>query len=267
MKKKKIIILILLVIGIIVGLIFSIYQTKQVINPPEETVLPNDDVIVPTPTPTFVAAETPTPQIKQENSFGEYTVPDNKQGELLSQTTAKNIELQARKQFENFEFEEGLKIIRDAIKKYTFDDNGETLEKLYYEASLITSLQTAPVENALDIVSAITDEELLVIATLYAPLQTKASIICNNESLFPIFTGTVKIVNKEIVADDKLEEIKILYPAVRLLCKIEFIIEEEHLYAYIIIYPEKDIALYSFEPISDKTKFFTLKKYREVQNY
>lgn len=267
MKKIKIIFLILLIIVTIIGFILGIYKTEPIVNLPEETILPDNNIIIPTPLPTPIVSSTPTPQVKQENSLGEYTVPDNKQGESLSKTTAKNIETRARKYFENFEFEEGLKLIQDAIIKYNFDESGEVLEKLYYEASLITNLQAAPVENALDIVSAITDEELLLIATLYSPLQTKASIICNHESLFPIFTGTVIILNKEVIADAKLDEIRILYPAVESLCRIEFVIEEEHLYAYIMVYPEKDIALYSFEPVNDNTKFFTLKKYREIQNY
>lgn len=264
--KIKIILLILLIIGTIIGFIFGIYKKEPVPNSPNETMSHGNNVVVQTPTPTPTESSAPIPQTKPEDSIGKYTVPDNEQGKALDKTTAKNIETRTRKYFEQFEFEEGLKLIQDAINQYKFEENGKTLEKLYYEASLVTNLKTAPIENGLDIISAITDEELLVLATLYSPLLTRASVICNHESLFPIFTGTVTIRNKEFIADDKLEEIRILYPAVESLCRIEFVIEEEPLFAYVIVYPEKDIALYSFEPTSDNTKFFTLKKYREILN-
>lgn len=276
MSKK--IVSVLLIIAIIFGMALSIYLTIKIRNNSQEIEEPNEKTN-PEETPQQNNQEE-IPDNTQENRdnekienekeehTGEYSVPDNKEGEILTESQALVIETQVRDCFRNFEFQEGIEIIKDAIKKYNFDENGKKLESLYYEASLITNLENASEEGIRNITHSMTDPELLLLSALSSPTYIRSLMILSDDSILPIYDeGNAKIISHELETGDKLERIKVMYPTIDKLHKFKIAVENYSLYAYIIQYPEGIARLHSFEEeVPNSTDYYTLKRYKEITN-
>jgi hypothetical protein len=215
--------------------------------------------------------DTPKTNLEEdiEKNNGEYSVPVNKEGQILSESMALSIENEVRMLFRQLKFKEGTEKLGEAINTYNLENNEYLLEQLYYEGSLLISLPVLEENGATNVINAIKDTENLLISVLVGHPGARPNIILYNESLNPILDlEEVRIIEKTNETDKELlAKVKSDYPLVTNVEKIRFEVDNEQFYANIFVYEDGSAKLYKIDMVEhyDIKPYLTLREWKEFR--
>lgn len=134
-----------------------------------------------------------------------------------------------------------IKLIDDELVNYKFHEQYNwKIGAIYYDATVMMGTLTVPVEGQGQMVKNLKDPIMLAIGTLMIPEKSRRDVIINPESLTPIFSGSVDIVEiEENPEDDKIaQEIYNTQGSVRNVYKMTILLETTNkIYAYVYTTP------------------------------
>jgi len=281
LQKKKTFLLILLGLLAVVGMVVSIFLTKEITKSVEETPPTQEEAPKEEPKEPVVPEE--PEQLNENEKVVEepkkspesiYQVPQVDKKEI-SVSEAKHYEQQARAKFRELRFLEGANLLEPVTKEYSDEGAGALLHQLYFEGSLLANVvpppdraytgEIAEGEGVYNIMNAIRDPEMLLLGAIGLDDIERGKVILNKQSLNPIFFGQVFIQEKTVNEGDMLKEVHILYPEVKTLHQIHFVIEGYHLYAYIMEYPDGTAKVHSLQEVNkDTTPYKTIREWEEL---
>lgn len=129
--------------------------------------------------------------------------------------------------------------MKGKVEEYNFTEGTNLrIASIYHDASLMITTLTVPEFQAGKIAKGMKDPEMMVIGTLMLPESPRREVISDKHSLSPIFEGSVKIKNHEVLRGDTTESnaVRAFNATVgaEFVHKIEFEIEGNNLYAYVL---------------------------------
>lgn len=203
-----------------------------------------------------------------------YEKPKETEKSSISSTDAKAIEQKVRSSFRKFEFDAGLSQLQSVVSTTKNEGEGAILHQLNEEGTTLLNLLPAAEEENVEempdligitnMVGSIQDPENKLLAVLLINDRLRVQYIVDQASLSPLFDGPIRISGQKEVTGEELDKIRYVYEDASRLVRVDFSIESNQLYAYVLYFPDgtsKFFGIYSehetkYKTVSEWKKFY-----------
>lgn len=157
------------------------------------------------------------------------------------------------KQLKDYAEKADYKVIIDTINEkrraYKFTENYNlNIASIFHDAEIMMALKNYDYIKQGEVARSMLNPEMMVSGTLMLEEKSRRGVITDKDSLSPIFDGSVKIKEHEIIFDEPDDGIikRIYNLCIGATCvhKITFEIEKNELIAYIVEYSNKTLEFY-----------------------
>lgn len=280
----------LLGVGILAGISLSIYwavsdhSTEARPDNANKTPLVSTDapsntpVVSPDPSQTANPNETKDPADNKDKG-DVYEKPPEKVKREANKGEVLEAERKARELFRNFEFTKGIESLQPMIDTLSDKGEGSVLYQLYHDATLLAFVVHSPLDEESDdhhheapdlqgiknIFGNIHDPEDALLGTLGLNPKVRVKVILHNESLNPIFHSTVRILGDSEETGKDVDRLRLLYTEMKTLHKINFEVDDNQLYAYVIEFNNGVSKVHSIhEAVPGTTYYKTVKEWEKI---
>lgn len=269
MNKK---IAILIVLMLVVILCFTFFLSRIVVNNAsyknsnKETNITSNDNNTSNTGDSTVKKNYTDEELKAGISYGDGT-------QIMTEPIAESIEQKARTIISQFNFAKAERYLADTLKEYDINNSPafNKIEKLYHDLPSMAyfpyMLETGQINLLKDIIKDLEDSENFFISVMWLDRADRESFIYMNDSINPVFYGGVKVLKKEIVDEENInEEIRRRFEDIDEVIKFEFDIEDNILLAYIVKSNGKFHLFKIVEKEEGTTHYLTIKEWRDFYN-
>lgn len=204
-----------------------------------------------------------------------FQIPEDNR-EVIGEGEAENAEMVARNHFRSAQFVKGVQSLSDKVEQYTAEGRGEVLHKLYEDGSYLIHFQytdenvdghAGSVESVKHVLEGIRDPEMALLGTLLLGVETRNQVIPSVDSINPAFEGIVNVLEKSVETEGRyFDEYSKMYD-VNKLHRIDFVLETNHLYAYVVENSEGYSKLIEIREAEEgTTPYLTIQEWKDLMN-
>lgn len=183
------------------------------------------------------------------------------------------IERETRKNISNFDFSLAERNMANKITNYDIDNSPdfESLKEMYFDLPIMAQFENLKkyeqYEQIKNLIKNIKDSENFFVSVMWLDMKERENFIYMDDSINPVFDGTIEIINKNIVKQterDVLDRVNVRFSNIKEIIEIEFKIEDNYLIAYIVKL-EDELKFYKIiEKIEGSTHYITIEEWERI---
>lgn len=192
---------------------------------------------------------------------------------IMTEQIAKNIEQKVRGMVSQFEFSKAEKYLTNTLEEYDIEKSPafNKIKNLYYDLPSMVNfpymLESGEIDLLKNIIWDLDDVENFFVSIMWLERAERQSFIYMNDSINPVFYGRIKILSKEKVDKENIQDdIKRRFENIDEVIKIEFDIEDNTLLAYIVKSNDKFNLFKIEEKEKGSTHYLTINEWNEFDN-
>lgn len=181
------------------------------------------------------------------------------------------LETQLKAYAEKADYQAIIDTINEKRRSYKFTESYNlNIASIFHDAQIMMALKDYDYIKQGEVAKSMLNPEMLVSGTLMLEEKSRRGVITDKDSLSPIFSGTVKIIEHEIITEDSEEGIigRIFNLCIGATCihKITFEIENKQLIAYVAEYSDKTLEFYGmYAPDGVETYYQPISFWEQIE--